>query len=353
MANASDYYIGANDEHGLNPPTAGKRTPVMPYINRSFYENEFNRKAKYYFILACLRCGFRVYDVKPEIGDVSISTRVARVNARGLTLLVTFAYNAFGDGIGFNNVNGYLVFYGADGYRPTMSRLLSFDLSAGLSETITTKNLGVGTLSGVGVLRSVRCTSALVEAGFMTNFEEAKLMVDPDFQRAGGEGACIGVCNYLGVPYVSDDVIYPTLRRGSRGNYVIMLQYMLRNAGYDVDTDGIFGSATETVVRSFQAENGLAADGIVGKKTWAVLRWKFNPLPVLRRGSRGEAVKYLQSKLLSKLYPVGEIDGIFGAATERAVREFQEENGLAVDGIVGKNTWAKLTPIGGGRPLPQ
>lgn len=30
MANASDYYIGANDEHGLNPPTAGKRTPVMP-----------------------------------------------------------------------------------------------------------------------------------------------------------------------------------------------------------------------------------------------------------------------------------------------------------------------------------
>ena len=86
MANASDYYIGANDEHGLNPPTAGKRTPVMPYVNRSFYENEFNRKAKYYFILACLRCGFRVYDVKPEIGDVSISTRVARVNSRGLTL---------------------------------------------------------------------------------------------------------------------------------------------------------------------------------------------------------------------------------------------------------------------------
>ena len=52
MANASEFLIAANDEHGLNPPTAGKRTPIMPYINRSFYENEFNKLAK----LAVLMC---------------------------------------------------------------------------------------------------------------------------------------------------------------------------------------------------------------------------------------------------------------------------------------------------------
>lgn len=34
------YYLGANDEHGVNPPTDGKRTPVMPYLNRRIYENE-------------------------------------------------------------------------------------------------------------------------------------------------------------------------------------------------------------------------------------------------------------------------------------------------------------------------
>ena len=45
MAN-EDFYIGANDEHGVNPPTQGKRTPVVPGLNRQIYENEFNRSAK-------------------------------------------------------------------------------------------------------------------------------------------------------------------------------------------------------------------------------------------------------------------------------------------------------------------
>jgi len=76
MAYAENFYIGANDEHGVNPPTAGKRTPIMPYVNRSFYENEFNRPAKYYFLIACLRTGFNVYDIKPELNDISINQRV-------------------------------------------------------------------------------------------------------------------------------------------------------------------------------------------------------------------------------------------------------------------------------------
>lgn len=349
MARASDFYIGANDEHGMNPPTVGKRTPVMPHLNRVFYENEFNAGAKHFFILACLRCGFRVYDVKPEITDVPVSTRVARVNSRGLTLLVTFAYNAYGDGRTFNNVNGYIVFYSREGYRPTMSRLLAYDVSAGLSRTLFTKNLGVGTLNDVGMLSSVRCTSVLIESGFMTNLEEAKLMYDPDFQRDVGEGACMGVCDNLDVPYVEDPSVYPTVRRGSRGNYVAILQYMLRRAGYDVSTDGVFGSNTEAAVKSYQTANGLTADGIVGRNTWNSLRNYSDSLPTLRRGSRGNAVKYLQTKLAAKLYDAGAADGIFGSKTEQAVREFQRENGLTEDGVVGRNTWAKIVPLGGGR----
>ena len=347
---ASNYLIGANDEHGLNPPTAGKRTPVLPYLNRQFYENEINRSSKQAFILACVRCGFRVLDVKPELTDTSVSRRVARVNSAGVSLLVTFAYNAYGDGLSFNNVSGQVVFYSKEGYYPTRSRLLAYDVTSGLASEIDGRNLGVGTLSGVGVLSSVRCPSVLCESGFMTNLAEAKLMLDPDRATQIGEGVCRGVCEYLSVPYIERQGTYPTVRRYSRGKFVRYLQYALSFRGYDVgEIDGVFGVKTQMAVEKFQADNGLVPDGIVGAKTWQVINRSYETFPTLRRGDRGDLVKYLQSKLTSKLYDVGVIDGIFGAKTESAVRQFQEENNLAVDGIVGKNTWAKIRQVGGGR----
>lgn len=66
----------------------------------------------------------------------------------------------------------------------------------------------------------------------------------------------------------------PTLRRGSKGEYVTLLQTQLKNKGYDLGkygVDGDFGSATETAVKKFQRDNGLNADGIVGEKTWKAL----------------------------------------------------------------------------------
>jgi len=348
------YYIGGNDEHGVNPPTLGKRTPIMPYIDRPFYENEFNRQAKNFFLAACMRCGFSVYDVKPELTDTSVSIRVARVNAQNLTLVVTFAYNAYGSGTTFNSLNGFQVLYSKQNIKPTASRLLSFDISSGIAQTVTAKNLGVNTLNDVGMLSSVNCTASLIESGYMTNFEEAKKMLDPDYAKAIGEGATIGVCNYLGVKYVSDISASSllTVKKGSYNMYVKYLQLLLNTCGYNIDADGAFGTQTENAVINYQKNNGLVADGIVGQNTWkSLLEWS-NPLPVLRKGSTGKYVRYMQLKLLSKLYNVGTIDGDFGTVSENAVIEFQKENGLAADGIVGPMTWAKLSQIGGGRPLP-
>lgn len=353
MANADRFYIGANDEHGLNPPTVGKRTPIMPYIDRSFYENEFNRPAKYYFLIACLRTGFNVYDVKPELSDISISSRVARINRQGLTALLTYAYNAAGNDATFSSANGFSVYYSKENRFAAPSRLLSYDVSTGLSQEIALRNLGVTTLTEIGVLRSVNCPAALAECGFMTNFNEAKLMVDPDFQMSCGNGGCIGICENLDVAYIPElyYTALPTLRRGYRGNSVKLLQCYLNLYGEELDVDGSFGFGTEAAVEAFQSENSLAVDGIVGRNTWAKLTRSL-PLPTLRRGNQGVYVRYLQQKLLAKLYPVGNIDGIFGAKTQSAVEQFQTENSLAVDGIVGRNTWAKLTPVGGGRSLP-
>lgn len=64
----------------------------------------------------------------------------------------------------------------------------------------------------------------------------------------------------------------PILKKGSRGNNVKKLQHALNEKGYCLTADGIFGNRTLEAVKAFQKANGLMVDGIVGKKTWAVLQ---------------------------------------------------------------------------------
>lgn len=66
----------------------------------------------------------------------------------------------------------------------------------------------------------------------------------------------------------------------------------------------------------------------------------------VRMGSKGDDVRYLQSKLTNLGYHVGGIDGIFGVNTCNAVIEFQSDYGLVADGIVGIRTWEKIESIG-------
>ena len=61
----------------------------------------------------------------------------------------------------------------------------------------------------------------------------------------------------------------------------------------------------------------------------------------VRYGSTGSAVRQLQSALNQKGYQLSE-DGIFGAKTRAAVRDYQKKNGLLLDGIAGSQTWNHL-----------
>lgn len=64
---------------------------------------------------------------------------------------------------------------------------------------------------------------------------------------------------------------------------------------------------------------------------------------LLRSGSRGSAVKQLQERLILLGYLNDRADGIFGRLTDAAVRQYQRRNGLAVDGIAGKNTLSRVS----------
>lgn len=139
------------------------------------------------------------------------------------------------------------------------------------------------------------------------------------------------------------------VQSGSEGEWVVALQEALNAAGYELDVDGSFGDNTEAAVIAFQRENRLAADGVVGPNTWAALgiethshhNKRSSDVVYLERGSRGDAVRVLQSALVGAGYEL-DVDGAFGDDTDAAVRAFQEENDLDADGVVGPNTWNAL-----------
>lgn len=70
----------------------------------------------------------------------------------------------------------------------------------------------------------------------------------------------------------------PTLQEGSTGEQVLLLQRRLRQAGYDITSDGLFGPSTTDVVKQFQADYHQPSDGIVGSRTWSQLLSITDPL---------------------------------------------------------------------------
>ncbi len=130
----------------------------------------------------------------------------------------------------------------------------------------------------------------------------------------------------------------PVIKKGSKGDAVRKAQNALKSRFYDPGpVDGIFGPKMFKAVKWYQSDRGLTADGIVGPKTWA----RLDP-PTVKKGSKGDAVRMLQQILTDFGYSSDAVDGDFGSKTEKAVKDFQTDFGLVVDGVVGPNTWAAL-----------
>lgn len=120
------------------------------------------------------------------------------------------------------------------------------------------------------------------------------------------------------------------LRKGCTGKKVKFLQLCLGN----LTVDGSFGMKTLNRVILFQENYKLYPDGEVGPETWAAI---VRILPMIQKGDQGRYVEALQT-ILGGL----TVDGSFGDKTLTAVKKFQNENGLEVDGIVGPKTWAMI-----------
>ncbi len=178
-----------------------------------------------------------------------------------------------------------------------------------------------------------------------------------------------------GIAYDEAARIFDTaINPGDTGTRVEVVQYYLSVISYfdpslpQVYITGTYDANTENAVRIFQQQNGLTADGIVGRQTWNVLTNVYertvNSLPpeyldradeiypgrFLSRGQSGDEVLRLQ-RLINRAaqsyqyIPTVAEDGDFGTATENAVRQIQFNTGLPVSGVAGPLTWYTLNEL--------
>ena len=159
---------------------------------------------------------------------------------------------------------------------------------------------------------------------------------------------------------------------GARGPAVEQVQQRLNLWGYQTKVDGDFGPKTLRQVSRFQQNQGLPASGRVEPATFAALQRtpqqaQLSPVVAapaaislaslrsgqaqLSEGATGPAVEQVQQRLKLWGYELGKVDGDYGPRTTSAVKRFQAERKIQVNGRVGAQTLAALeqTPVSVGR----
>ncbi|WP_033436296.1 N-acetylmuramoyl-L-alanine amidase [Saccharothrix sp. NRRL B-16314] len=155
----------------------------------------------------------------------------------------------------------------------------------------------------------------------------------------------------------------PLLRRGDFGPDVAEVRATLTKLGLlsDPQPSQVFDLPVEHAVRAFQQQRGLITDGTVGPATYRALRdatYRLGDRPLaflMAQPVTGDDVSALQERLLELGYDAGRANGEFGHQTELALRSFQRDYGLIVDGMCGPDTvraLRQLQPkVRGGRPV--
>lgn len=153
---------------------------------------------------------------------------------------------------------------------------------------------------------------------------------------------------------------YQTIPYGAQGTPVRKMQDKLKAKGYYRGAvDGKFGPATKAAVIKFQKSVGITADGKPGNVTLTALyegksavnqahngelNYITNPSNphTLYYGCTGSRVSKLQYALKKAGVYKGNLDGVFGDLTYQAVRKYQRQKGLHVDGMAGTQTLKSL-----------
>lgn len=166
--------------------TAGKRSPAFP-DGSVLYEGEFNREVVRQLLKFCRSGGFEAIDIVDSLEDVPLRKRVQAANKihreKGNCVYVSIHANAFGNGKDFNGAKGVCTFHH---YRSSTGKILAESLQKHLGERTDLRDRGVRSneaWANFYVLRKTNMPAVLSENGFMTNYEDARALTEPNVRR--------------------------------------------------------------------------------------------------------------------------------------------------------------------------
>lgn len=268
--------------HGIDTYPPSKGVPEMA-------EFEFNSAVVGYAKSIAEHNGFDVVLTQPLNGkDVPLRQRTNKANAAGVDVFVSFHANA-----GPSSARGFEVYHWKTSKNG--KKLAELWLKHA-KQLYTHRSRGVKT-ANFHVLRETNMPAILIEHAFMTNKDDLKLLLSENFRKLSAVIAVKALCDYVGREFkpFEEDIVKPVVPAKPSKPKTIK------------------PAETSKTTRKY-----------------------------LAKGDKGAEVKRLQQRLIQAGYghimsPYGA-DGSFGPATDRAVRAFQRDAGIAVDGKVGPQT---------------
>lgn len=285
----------------------GGHCPNVPGSRGIIDELKEDRLVKNAVIKYLNQMGVRVLDVTPpdstSSSSADLSYGVNKANNWGADLFVSIHFN-----------NAYSTYNGALGTEVCVYS--EYDIAGRVINKMASlgfRNRGQKVRTGLYELKHTSMKSMIVEVCFVEATEDVALYKKVGYDYIGKTIAESLVNRNSGVTPTPtptpEPVPTPTPQPTSKNydSWIARLQEECNKQGF----------------------SNQKVDGIAGPNT-------LNGSPMVRRGARGNITKLIQEKLGISA------DGIFGANTEVAVKNYQRTNGLSVDGIVGRNTWRKL-----------
>ena len=285
----------------------GGHCPNVPGSRGIIDELKEDRLVKNAVIKYLNQMGVSVLDVTPpdstSSSSADLSYGVNKANNWGADLFVSIHFN-----------NAYSTYNGALGTEVCVYS--EYDIAGRVVNKMASlgfRNRGQKVRTGLYELKHTSMKSMIVEVCFVEATEDVALYKKVGYDYIGKTIAEALVNRSSGVTPTPtptpEPVPTPTPQPTSKNyhSWIARLQEECNKQGF----------------------SNQKVDGIAGPNT-------LNGSPMVRRGARGNITKLIQEKLGISA------DGIFGAITEVAVKNYQRTNGLSVDGIVGRNTWRKL-----------